>query len=176
MGDRLTFVKRDYWWFMRLIGSGKPDLVSLDVVDGKLLPNICPKCKEGSYLVTMPPGSLREVHGLEGPYYRYRKRESEAFFDLEKKYLICINCLQEIEVMDYQVIVEHLSSKLPPEHARSFAMKSMHQYYLDPEKMKSVLLLIVDDFEHPDNNIPLRDPENVSMILSLLSTGQHADS
>lgn len=125
----------------------KPDILSMDVIDGSTLPLSCPRCGEEPYIVNGFEGDFKEVKVLEGPFLRYRKRESELYFDLEKKYLNCIRCGHEMEVMDFQVIVEKISSKLPPKQARNFSMKNMRQFKSNPEKMKMILTIFMDDFE-----------------------------
>lgn len=92
----------------------------------------CPKCEEIL---------------LNGPFLRYKKRESELYFDLEKKYFKCTRCGLESEIVDIQVIIDNLSSKLPPEYARKFFMKNMRLYSSLPERMKALLLIMIDEFQ-----------------------------
>ena len=127
--------------------GAKTDIVSIDIVDSSMLPSVCPRCHQGSYFVAAPVGGFKKVNALEGPFYRYRRRESELYFDLEKKYFICNNCFQEIQITDFQVIVELISSNLPAEYARRFTMKNMHLFHMYPEKMKMMLSILMDDFE-----------------------------
>jgi len=124
----------------------KPDILSFDLIGDSIVPAICPKCNHDSYIVEAPEGAFRKINVLKGPYYRYERRESDLYFDLKKKYLLCTNCGQEISIVDFQVMTELISSKLPPEYARMFSMKNMRLYDLYPEKMKALLLIFMDDF------------------------------
>ena len=69
------------------------------------------------------------------------------YFDLKRKYLHCSMCGKDINVVDIQVAIESLSSRLPPEYARSFSMKNMRLYNDHPRKAKSILPFMMDDFE-----------------------------
>ena len=49
--------------------------------------------------------------------------------------------------MDIQVLIDTVSRKLHPADAGRFFIKMMGQYTLDPESIKQVLPLFLDDFE-----------------------------
>ncbi len=49
--------------------------------------------------------------------------------------------------MDIQVLIDTVSRNLPPADARRFSMKMMGKYALDPETIKQVVTLFVDDFD-----------------------------
>jgi hypothetical protein len=94
-------------------------------------PQKCPYCKELT----------------KGPFSKYKKREYELYFDLEKKYLHCEYCGQDIEVVDFEVLIARLSSKFPPKQARTFSIKNNILFDLMPEKMGNLLSMIQDEYE-----------------------------
>jgi hypothetical protein len=106
----------------------------------------CPRCHHTPYSVVRGE-ALRKIQILKGPNTRYEKRDNDLFFDLTKKYYTCTHCGEEISVLDIQVLIEAVSTKLPPADARRFSMKTMGHYRLHPSLMKEVVPLIVDDFE-----------------------------
>ncbi len=100
---------------------------------------------------------MREVKSLEGPFFRYQRRESELYFDLEKKYVRCTSCGEELDIVDYQVMVELLASMLPPESARRFTMKNMDLFEQHPGKMKEIIPLLFREFEEGMEFLALED-------------------
>ncbi len=50
-------------------------------------------------------GGYEKVEALEGPYFRYERRESELFLDMSTKYFRCSNCGEDVIVLDYQAMV-----------------------------------------------------------------------
>jgi hypothetical protein len=96
----------------------------MGIVNEDDLPPACPFCKNTSRLSPNPNGGMREIKILEGPFFSYRRREKELYFDLEKKYAKCSSCGEELEIVDFQVMVELLASMLPPESARTYSFFS----------------------------------------------------
>jgi hypothetical protein len=134
-----------------LVNNGpKPDLVSSDLIDSSHFQGICPKCGQGPYYVEEKDGCFRKVEVLEGPYFRYEKRESENYFDLAMKFFRCSNCRHDVVIFDFQVVLESLCSKLPPDYARKFSMKNYNLYCSHPEKMKTIIAILYGDFENND--------------------------
>jgi len=84
---------------------------------------------------------------LKGPYFRYEKRLDELFFDLKQKYLLCPICGAEISILDFQVLVDDISSTLSPEKARKFSMKIMGLYRDSPAYAIEVLAILGGDFQ-----------------------------
>ena len=62
---------------------------------------------------------------MKGPFVKYVKRENELYFDIERKYFHCENCGVEVDVTDFQVLIDQISSMLPPEYARGFSMRNL---------------------------------------------------
>lgn len=110
-------------------------------------------------MVSDSKGGMRAVESLEGPFFRYRRRESELYFDLEKKYVRCTSCGEELDIVDYQVMVEVLASMLPPENARRFTMKNMDHFEENPGKMKKIIQLLFREFEEGMEFLALEDDE-----------------
>ena len=102
---------------------------------------------------------MRRVKILEGPFYSYRKRETEQYFDLEKKYVKCSCCGKELEIVDYQVMVELLASMLPPVSARRFTMKNMGLFEQHPGTMKEVIQILFREFEEGMEFLALEEDE-----------------
>lgn len=101
----------------------------LDITHVVSSPQHCPHCNEM----------------MKGPFTKYKKRETELYFDLERKYEHCELCGIDVEVVDFQVLIEKISSMLPPEQARSFSMKNNRLFEILPEKSVSLLFTILDD-------------------------------
>ena len=123
------------------------------------MPAVCPLCNKGPHFSPDPKGGMREVKSLEGPFFRYQRRESELYFDLEKKYVRCTSCGEELDIVDYQVMVEVLASMLPPENARRFTMKNMDHFEENPGKMKKIIQLLFREFEEGMEFLALEDDE-----------------
>ncbi len=126
----------------------------MELIDSSWSSSTCPKCNQGSHFVIAPNGSPRKVNTLVGPFYRYEKRENELYFDLKKKYICCTDCGVEINILDIEVMIESLSSRLPPRYARAFSMKNLHLYRVHPRKAKLIIQILMDDFE-PDSQMLL---------------------
>ena len=101
----------------------------------------------------------RSKRRARGPFFRYQRRESELYFDLEKKYVRCTSCGEELDIVDYQVMVEGLASMLPPEGARRFTMKNMDHFEEHPGKMKEIIQLLFREFEEDREFLALEDDE-----------------
>ncbi len=84
---------------------------------------------------------------LQGPFTRYAQRRDTLYFDLVGKYLKCVHCGGEVEVIDFQVQVDRIAATLPPADARAFSMKMMRLYYSNPPKAVAVLSILAGDFE-----------------------------
>jgi len=97
-----------------------------------------------------PQGSPRHIKILRGPFFRYERRDTEPYFDLKQKYLLCTSCDGEITILDFQVLVEEISATLPPVKARKFSMKMMELYYDSHEHAIEVLSVLRGDFS-PEN-------------------------
>jgi hypothetical protein len=97
-----------------------------------------------------PQGSPRHIKILRGPFFRYERRDTEPYFDLKQKYLLCTSCDGEITILDFQVLVEEISATLPPMKARKFSMKMMELYYDSHEHAIEVLSVLRGDFS-PEN-------------------------
>ena len=133
----------------------KPDLISSDLIDENHMPPKCPRCGEEPYYLETSEVGFRRVEVLEGPFFEYARRESELFFDLKRKYLHCSRCGEDINVVDIQVAIEALSSRLPPDYARAFSMKNMRLYNDHPGTAKTIIPFMMDDFESdPEIFIP----------------------
>ena len=78
---------------------------------------------------------------------------------MENKYARCSSCGEEIEIVDYQVMVELLASMLPPEGARRFTMKNMDLFEKHPGKMKEIIQLLFREFEGGMEFLALEDDE-----------------
>jgi hypothetical protein len=139
--------------------NNQSEIIVMGVVDEMSKPAVCPICNKGPQIATHPNGGIKEVKSLEGPFFRYNRRESEFYFDLKKKYLNCSNCGEEIVIVDYQVMVELLASKLPPEVAKRFTMKNMNLLELYPDKMKEIIMLLFREFEEGTEFLALEDDE-----------------
>ncbi len=124
----------------------RPDLISMGLIELDYPVDTCPRCHHSSYDVHRGD-YRRKINILNGPYTRYHRRDDDLFFDLEEKYYKCVHCGCEISVLDIQVLIETISRKLPPTDARRFFIKMMGKYSLDPEFIKQVVPLFVDDFE-----------------------------
>lgn len=92
-------------------------------------PQHCPHCNEM----------------MKGPINKYKKRETELYFDLEKKYEYCELCGIDVDVVDFQVLIEKISSMLPPKQARSFSIKNNKLFEVMPEKTVNLFFTILDD-------------------------------
>jgi hypothetical protein len=131
----------------------------MGIVDEGSLPAACPLCNNATRLAPNPNGGMREVKILEGPFFSYRKRETELYFDLEKKYVKCSSCGEELEIVDYQVMVELLASMLSPDSARRFTMKNMDLFEQHPGEMKEIIQLLFREFEEGLEFLALEDDE-----------------
>ena len=120
----------------------KPELFFIGLIEESDKPILCPICSEGDQDEEQKTGSSNV---LEGPFTRYKKREEELYFDLEAKYLTCTNCGGEIRVIDFQVLVEEISAKLPPEEARAFSTKIMNLYDGSRDYAIEVLSILTGD-------------------------------
>ena len=76
-----------------------------------------------------------------------KKREEDLYFDLEKKYLHCDYCEADVEIVDFNVLIERLSEMLPPAYARSFSMKNKALFERMPEKLKNLFFLIQEEYD-----------------------------
>jgi hypothetical protein len=132
----------------------------MGIVNEDDLPPACPFCKNTSRLSPNPNGGMREIKILEGPFFSYRRREKELYFDLEKKYAKCSSCGEELEIVDFQVMLELLASMLPPESARRFTKKNMDLFEESPGKMKEVIQLLFREFEEGMEFLDLEDDDS----------------
>jgi hypothetical protein len=123
----------------------KSDLFYLGLIDGSNIPSSCPKCKESDHNMEAF-GLSKPDKVLNGPFTRYEKRETEQYFDLKQKYLQCTICGCEITILDFQVLVEEISSTLSPIKARKFSMKMMGLYRDSQEYAIEVLSILRGDF------------------------------
>ncbi len=103
-------------------------------------PQHCPHCNEM----------------MQGPFTTYKKRETELYFDLERKYEHCAYCGIDVEIVDFQVLIEKLSSRLPPSQARTFSMKNSRLFEIMPEQIVSLLSSILDEVQQ-NTEMPVKD-------------------
>ena len=82
---------------------------------------------------------------MNGPITKYKKRETELYFDLEKKYEHCPYCGLDVEVVDFQVLMNRIASKIPPHQARSFSMKTERLFESIPRKTVRLLSAILSE-------------------------------
>jgi hypothetical protein len=85
---------------------------------------------------------------MRGPYYTFKMRETDLYFDLDKKYLHCDYCAKDVEVVDFKVLLEKLSEMLPPAHARSFSIKNNVLFERMPERLRSLFFLIQEEYNN----------------------------
>lgn len=146
------------------ITKQKPEIFFIGRVEEADQPILCPVCSEKAKTEeeTLPEsGSF-----LKGPFTRYRKRENELYFDLEEKYLTCPECRNEIRVIDFQVLVDKVSAKLPPEKARAFSMKIMDLYDDSRDYAIEVLSILTEDF----NSEPWKDGDFLEELEALIQS------
>jgi hypothetical protein len=106
----------------------------------------CPYCKEM----------------MRGPFNKYKMRQKDLYFDLDKKFLHCDYCRIDVDVVDFNVLLERLSNMLPPADARNFSMKNNLLYERMPERLRHLFFSIQEEYDH---NITL-PVDNLSCIES----------
>ena len=121
----------------------KQEIFFIGLLDESNLPIHCPKCKGSDQFDDEKEHRPDKI--LKGPFTRFRKRDSELYFDLEEKYLECPYCSTEITVIDFQVLVDQISATLPPEKARTFSMKIMDLYNESRDYAIEVLSILTGD-------------------------------
>ncbi len=152
--DKYTILPRFFWKVVVIFDpkivaseySKRPDLISMGLIESDYPIDTCPHCHHSSSYANRGDHQ-RKIKILNGPYTRYHRRDDVLFFDLEKKYYTCVHCGHETSVLDIQVLIDTISRNLPPADARRFSMKMMGKYALDPESIKQVVTLFVDDFD-----------------------------
>ena len=117
----------------------------MGLMDESNLPASCPKCNNSDQTDENQRLS-RNDKPLMGPFTRYRRRETELYFDIKEKYLKCPKCDSEITVIDFQVLVDEIAATLPPEKARAFSMKIMGLYSDSRDYAIEVLSILTGDF------------------------------
>jgi hypothetical protein len=85
---------------------------------------------------------------MRGPYNQYKMRDTELYFDLDKKFLHCDYCGIDVDVVDFNVLLGRLSRMLPPTHARTFSMKNNILFERMPEGLRYLFFLIQEEYTH----------------------------
>ncbi|MHA2391250.1 MAG: hypothetical protein ACXAEX_04715 [Promethearchaeota archaeon] len=132
---------------MSQINTKGVDLLSMEILGSSKFPIKCVFCGQSEYFLKYPDGRIRRVDAISGPFYHYEQRKSDLYFDLDDKYFHCFNCGKDFHVLDFEVLVEGLSSKLPPEFARHFSMRTFKLFEKFPEIVKDLVLTVMDDFQ-----------------------------
>jgi hypothetical protein len=84
---------------------------------------------------------------MRGPYNKYKMRETDLYFDLDKKFLHCDYCGIDVDVVDFKVLIERLSKMLPPAQARTFSMRNNILFERMPERLRSLFFLIQEEYD-----------------------------
>lgn len=82
---------------------------------------------------------------MRGPITKYAKRKDDLYFDIEKKYEYCDFCKAKVEIVDFQVLFEKVSKKLPPEQARQFSIKTQKLFEMMPENTVDLFAAISEE-------------------------------
>ena len=103
------------------------------------------KILDAMHIVNSPQHCPHCNKVMQGPITKFVKRQDDLYFDIEKKYEYCEFCKARVEIVDFQVLYEKLSSKLPPEQARQFSIKTQKLFEIMPENTVELFSAISEE-------------------------------